>query len=80
MVFEPSGKQVRAPVGVNVFDVASWNAIAVDSTCGGHGTCRKCRVQILEGEVPAGSVDARAFTEEEMAVWMATRVPGSGLE
>lgn len=66
VVFEPSGKQVRAPVGVNVFDVASWNAIAVDSTCGGHGTCRKCRVQILEGEVPAGSVDARAFTEEEM--------------
>ena len=67
LVFEPSGKQARAPVGVNVFDVASWNAIAVDSTCGGHGTCRKCRVQILEGEVPAGSVDARAFTEEEMA-------------
>ena len=66
IVFEPSGKQVRAPVGVNVFDVASWNAIAVDSTCGGHGTCRKCRVQILEGEVPAGGVDARAFTEEEM--------------
>jgi uncharacterized 2Fe-2S/4Fe-4S cluster protein (DUF4445 family) len=66
IVFEPSGKQVRAPVGVNVFDVASWNAIAVDSTCGGHGTCRKCRVQILEGEVPAGGVDARAFTEDEM--------------
>jgi uncharacterized 2Fe-2S/4Fe-4S cluster protein (DUF4445 family) len=66
IVFEPSGKQVRAPVGVNIFDVASWNAIAVDSTCGGHGTCRKCRVQILEGEVPAGGVDARAFTEEEM--------------
>ena len=67
LVFEPSGKQVRAPVGVNVFDVASWNAIAVDSTCGGHGTCRKCRVQILEGEMPAGSVDARAFTEDELA-------------
>ena len=66
VVFEPSGKQVRAPVGVNVFDVASWNAIAVDSTCGGHGTCRKCRVQILEGDVPAGGVDARAFTEQEM--------------
>ncbi len=66
VVFEPSGKQVRAPVGVNVFDVASWNAIAVDSTCGGHGTCRKCRVQILVGDVPAGGVDARAFTEQEM--------------
>ncbi len=66
LVFEPAGKQVRAPVGVNVFDVASWNAIAVDSTCGGHGTCRKCRVQILEGDVPAGSVDSRAFSEDEI--------------
>ncbi len=66
IAFEPSGKTVRVPLGVTVFDVASWNAIAVDSTCGGHGTCRKCRVQILEGEMPSGSADARAFTEEEL--------------
>ncbi len=78
--FEPSGKHVRAPVGVNVFDVASWNAIAVDSTCGGHGTCRKCRVQILRGDVPVGSVDARAFTEEELqAGWrLACQAVASG--
>ena len=45
--FQPSGKTARVPLGVTVFDVASWNALAVDSTCGGHGTCRKCKVEII---------------------------------
>lgn len=64
--FQPSGKTARVPLGVTVFDVASWNAIAVDSTCGGHGTCRKCKVQIVSGEIPHGTSDARAFTDEEL--------------
>ena len=38
LAFEPSGKQVRVPPGVSIFDAASWNGIAIDSTCGGHGT------------------------------------------
>jgi ferredoxin len=40
--FEPEGQEVRVPAGTPVFDAASWNGIAIDSTCGGHGTCRKC--------------------------------------
>ncbi|MDT7705129.1 MAG: hypothetical protein QOG20_736, partial [Pseudonocardiales bacterium] len=39
--FEPDGgqpREVRVPAGVTLFDAASWNGIAVDSTCGGHGT------------------------------------------
>ena len=28
-------------------DAASWNGIAIDSTCGGHGTCKKCRVRVV---------------------------------
>jgi uncharacterized 2Fe-2S/4Fe-4S cluster protein (DUF4445 family) len=64
--FEPSNTSVRVPPGVTVFDAASWNGIAIDSTCGGHGTCKKCRVRIDEGEVTAGSLDARAFTPAEL--------------
>ncbi len=64
--FQPSGKTARVPLGVTVFDVASWNALAVDSTCGGHGTCRKCKVQIISGDIPHGTADARAFNEEEL--------------
>ena len=39
-------RSVRVPTGVTVFDSASWNGIAIDSTCGGHGTCRKCKVRV----------------------------------
>ena len=67
LAFEPSGKSVRVPTGVSVFDAASWNGIAIDSTCGGHGTCKKCKVQVLEGSVPVGRLDSRAFDPEQLA-------------
>jgi uncharacterized 2Fe-2S/4Fe-4S cluster protein (DUF4445 family) len=49
-----------------VFDAASWNGIAIDSTCGGHGTCKKCKVRIVSGSVPVGPIDPRAFTTDEL--------------
>lgn len=64
--FTPSGQDVRVPPGVSVFDAASWNGLAIDSTCGGHGTCKKCKIQILEGEVPVSRLDIRAFTPEQL--------------
>ena len=64
--FLPEGAEVRVPSGTPVFDAASWNGIAIDSTCGGHGTCKKCRVRIVSGEVPVGPLDPRAFSVEEL--------------
>jgi uncharacterized 2Fe-2S/4Fe-4S cluster protein (DUF4445 family) len=64
--FRPDGGDVRVPAGTTVFDAASWNGIAIDSTCGGHGTCKKCKVRVLDGSVPIDSVDPRAFTLDEL--------------
>jgi len=64
--FLPDGAEVRVPSGTPVFDAASWNGIAIDSTCGGHGTCKKCKVRVLSGDVPVSSVDPRAFTPDEL--------------
>ncbi|GAA4709688.1 ASKHA domain-containing protein [Pseudonocardia yuanmonensis] len=67
--FDPDGarpREVRAPAGATLFDAASWNGIAVDSTCGGHGTCRKCRMRVVEGDVPVSRLDPRAFGPEEL--------------
>ncbi len=64
--FLPEGADVRVPSGTPVFDAASWNGIAIDSTCGGHGTCKKCRVRIVSGDVPVGPLDPRAFTVDEL--------------
>jgi len=59
-------RPVRVPLGVTLFDAASWNGIAIDSTCGGHGTCKKCRIR-FKSEPPAPtSLDLRAFTEQEI--------------
>jgi uncharacterized 2Fe-2S/4Fe-4S cluster protein (DUF4445 family) len=59
-------RPVRVPYGVTLFDAASWNGIAIDSTCGGHGTCKKCRVRI-EADPPAPtSLDIRAYTPAEI--------------
>ena len=64
--FEPSGRQVRVPAGVSVFDAASWNGIAIDSTCGGHGTCKKCKVRMLDGAAAPSALDIRAFAPDEL--------------
>jgi uncharacterized 2Fe-2S/4Fe-4S cluster protein (DUF4445 family) len=64
--FLPAGLRVRVPPGVSLFDAASWNGIAIDSTCGGHGTCKKCKIRILDADTPASSLDARAFSADEL--------------
>jgi uncharacterized 2Fe-2S/4Fe-4S cluster protein (DUF4445 family) len=58
---------VRVPPGVSVFDAASWNGIAIDSTCGGHGTCHKCRIRIAGETLPITRHDVKSFTPEQIA-------------
>ncbi len=59
-------RPVRVPYGVTLFDAASWNGIAIDSTCGGHGTCKKCRIRV-DGDAPTPtSLDIRAYSAEEL--------------
>jgi uncharacterized 2Fe-2S/4Fe-4S cluster protein (DUF4445 family) len=58
-------RDVRVPPGVTVFDSGSWNGIAIDSTCGGHGTCHKCKVR-LDVALPISRHDRRTFSEVEL--------------
>lgn len=64
----PTVRGVRVPPGVTVFDAASWNGIAIDSTCGGHGTCHKCRIRVTsDAEVPLTRHDVRTFAPDQLA-------------
>ncbi|GAA1779545.1 ASKHA domain-containing protein [Nocardioides hankookensis] len=62
---EETERSVRVPPGVTVFDAASWNGIAIDSTCGGHGTCHKCKVRV-EGSTPITRHDVKTFTRDQL--------------
>jgi uncharacterized 2Fe-2S/4Fe-4S cluster protein (DUF4445 family) len=69
LVFEQADgatKEARVPAGTTLFDCASWNGVAIDSTCGGHGTCKKCKVRVASGEQAISAVDPRAFSPEEL--------------
>jgi uncharacterized 2Fe-2S/4Fe-4S cluster protein (DUF4445 family) len=69
LVFEQADgatKEARVPAGTTIFDCASWNGVAIDSTCGGHGTCKKCKVRVASGEQAISSVDPRAFSSDEL--------------
>jgi uncharacterized 2Fe-2S/4Fe-4S cluster protein (DUF4445 family) len=65
-VLDGQDRDVRVPPGVTVFDSASWNGIAIDSTCGGHGTCHKCKVR-LDVQTSISRHDRRTFSETELA-------------
>ncbi len=68
-VTDGQDRSVRVPPGVSIFDSASWNGIAIDSTCGGHGTCHKCKVLVDPGagaSLPVSRHDRRTFSQSEL--------------
>src|SRR6201989_2707757 len=59
-------RETRVPAGTTLFDGASWNGVAIDSTCGSHGTCKKCKVRVATGEQAIDAVAPRAFSPDEL--------------
>ena len=49
--------------GDNLLEVARLSNVAIDAPCSGNGSCGKCRVKLLEGEVE--SLPSRHITQEE---------------
>ena len=50
IVFTPSGKRGRFPVGTPVLQAARALGVDIDSVCGGRGLCGRCQVLVAEGE------------------------------
>ncbi len=70
VVFTPSGKRGRFPVGTPLLSVARTLGVDVDSVCGGRGICGRCQVLIAEGEfakhgVRSGAASVSPVSETE---------------
>ncbi|MEL6961517.1 MAG: ASKHA domain-containing protein [Pseudomonadota bacterium] len=72
IVFTPSGKRGRFPIGTPILQAAQKLGVDLDSICGGRGLCGRCQISLGEGEFakhgmtstaehasPAGEVEAR---------------------
>ena len=51
--------------GDNLLEIARRANVAIDAPCGGNGSCGKCRVQLVEGELE--SMKSRHISDEEYA-------------
>ena len=55
--------QIECNAGDNLLELARRANVAIDAPCSGNGSCGKCRVKLIEGEVE--SIPSRHITSEE---------------
>ena len=55
--------QIECNAGDNLLELARRANVAIDAPCSGNGSCGKCRVKLLEGEVD--SIPSRHISDEE---------------
>jgi uncharacterized 2Fe-2S/4Fe-4S cluster protein (DUF4445 family) len=80
IVFTPSGRRGRFPIGTPILQAARALGVDVDSVCGGRGICGRCQVLLAEGEFakhgilsraehlsPSGEVEARYAKRKPLA-------------
>lgn len=60
VVFSPSGKRDRFPLGTTVLQAARKLGVDIDSVCGGHAMCGRCLVDVTEGELSKHDIVSRA--------------------
>ena len=55
--------QIECSAGDNLLELARRANVAIDAPCSGNGSCGKCRVKLIEGELD--TVKSRHITDEE---------------
>ncbi|MCP4399480.1 MAG: DUF4445 domain-containing protein [bacterium] len=58
ITFQPSGKTIEVPKETELLKAADMAGVDIDLPCGGKGTCGKCIVQIVSGDVDSESLGA----------------------
>lgn len=67
MIFRPTGQSVRVARGTLLSDAALRAGVAIEQVCGGKGTCGKCRVKLLSGDLgPPTEADRRHLSPAEL--------------
>jgi len=60
IVFTPSGRRGRFPLGTPVLAAARSLGVDVDSVCGGRAMCGRCQVTVMEGDFAKHGVKSTA--------------------
>ena len=66
VIFTPSGKRGRFPVGTPVLTAARQLGVDLDSVCGGRGICSKCQITPSYGEFSKHGV---SVAQDALSEW-----------
>lgn len=65
---EPVGRRGKVSPGTTLLAAAQEMGVDIAAVCGGVGSCGKCRVQVIAGELtPPTESEERFFNEDEIA-------------
>lgn len=59
--FKGTAKSIEVDEGASLLEAAFDAGVPISSTCGGQGTCGRCRVKVLSGEVRHRAAGAHAL-------------------
>ena len=68
VIFTPSGKRGRFPVGTPILQAARQLGVDLDSVCGGRGICSKCQVAPMYGDFPKHGIHV---ADDALSPWNA---------
>ncbi len=52
ITMKPSERSVQVPKGTNLLEACHQAGVGIPASCGGKGICGKCRIRVIEGDVP----------------------------
>jgi uncharacterized 2Fe-2S/4Fe-4S cluster protein (DUF4445 family) len=67
VTFKPEGRSIFVLPGTPVIEAAGRAGIALETPCGGQGTCGKCRVELTRGELEPTPGERKILSGEELA-------------
>ena len=65
--FKPENCSVYVLSGTSILEAAGRAGIVITFPCGGQGTCGKCRVQIVEGNIPPTSIEEKTLSKDDIS-------------
>lgn len=68
VVFQPSGKIAKVLAGTNLLEAARKATINIPAFCGNRGKCGKCKIKILQKELPFTNQEMLTLSPEERSI------------
>ena len=76
IVIMPENLKIQAQEGKTILEIAQDFDLDIDGSCGGKGTCGKCRVNIDEGNGLQEVLACQFRLQRDLTIWPCRKMTG----